>query len=75
VSEPEPIVGPAVVRPGGGLEFVVPDGYTWANHGTCRSCGEPVAWCLTSRGKRMPLNPDGVSHFATCPQATAWRKG
>lgn len=40
----------------------------------CRSCGASVMWVLTKRGKRAPLNPDGTSHFATCPQAASWRK-
>lgn len=42
--------------------------------GTCRSCGATVYWRVTSAGKRAPYNPDGISHFATCPQAQTWRK-
>jgi hypothetical protein len=55
-------------------DFVIPKGYTADNAAACRSCGEPVMWCLTPSGKRAPINPDGTSHFSTCPQATAWRK-
>jgi hypothetical protein len=58
--------------------WVIP---AWANPpaegeqpGACRSCGAPVMWVETKRGKRAPLNPDGTSHFATCPQAASWRK-
>lgn len=40
----------------------------------CRSCGAPVLWVETAKGKHAPLNPDGTSHFSTCPQAVAWRK-
>lgn len=53
---------------------------TETNRGECRSCGEPVIWCLTGKGKRMPVDEpedDGrptFSHFATCPQAEDWRK-
>lgn len=42
--------------------------------GVCRSCGAPVFWRITARGKATPHNPDGISHFATCPQASTWRK-
>lgn len=58
------------------------------DRGTCRSCGAPVVWVVTARGKRMPLDPplvtvvddDGrthrgrVSHFATCPDASKHRR-
>lgn len=26
----------------------------------CRSCGEPVIWAITARGKHMPLDADPV---------------
>jgi hypothetical protein len=58
--------------------WVVPE---WANPpaegeqiATCRSCGAEVLWVETKRGKRAPLNADGTSHFANCPQADQWRK-
>lgn len=54
--------------------YVIPDGYTYTNRGSCRSCGAPIAWCTTRAGKRAPLNPDGTSHYSTCPQADTWRK-
>lgn len=38
----------------------------------CQSCGGPIVWTLTDTGAKMPLNPDGVSHYATCPQAKQW---
>ena len=40
----------------------------------CRSCRAEVAWAVTPAGNRMPLNRDGTSHFATCPQANDWRR-
>ena len=40
----------------------------------CKSCGATVYWIKTFKGKNMPVNPDGVSHFATCKQADKWRK-
>jgi hypothetical protein len=40
----------------------------------CRSCGAEVLWVLTKHGKRAPINRDGTSHFANCPQADSWRR-
>lgn len=41
----------------------------------CRSCCTTIRWAIhETTSKRMPVNPDGTSHFATCPQADAWRK-
>lgn len=43
-------------------------------NGTCRSCGAPVAWDRNPKtDKPHPYNPDGTSHFSTCPQAKDWR--
>jgi len=54
--------------------WVIPDGWVLEGLATCRSCDAPIAWCTTPRGKRAPIDRDGVSHFATCPQAEAWRR-
>jgi len=54
--------------------WAVPLGWTADNVGQCRSCGATVMWCLTSNGKKAPIDRDGKSHFATCPQADSWRK-
>jgi hypothetical protein len=50
----------------------------------CRSCKAPIVWIRTALGKRMPVNYErvngccppasGTSHFATCPNASDWRK-
>ncbi len=41
----------------------------------CRSCGARVAWLKTVKtGSLAPVNPDGTSHFGTCPDGPAWRK-
>jgi len=40
----------------------------------CRSCRALVTWVKTEKGKWMPVDPDGTSHFATCPNANDWRK-
>lgn len=28
-----------------------------ADHATCRSCGAPIRWVVTTSGKRMPIDP------------------
>ena len=33
----------------------------------CRSCGRPITWHLTARGRYQPLDADGRPHQATCP--------
>lgn len=38
------------------------------------SCRAPIFWIVTAAGKRMPVNADGTSHFATCPKAKEFRK-
>lgn len=44
----------------------------------CRSCGAPIIFVRTAKGKLNPINADGpdrgVSHFTTCPDAKTWRK-
>ena len=42
--------------------------------GTCRSCGAAIRWVETRTGKRMPMDPDGTTHFATCPQSRSWSR-
>jgi hypothetical protein len=40
----------------------------------CKSCRARVFWIITTKGKKMPCNPDGTSHFATCPDAAQFRR-
>lgn len=50
-------------------------GYDGREASTCRSCQAPIRWAIHgTTSRRMPVNPDGTSHFATCPQADDWRK-
>ena len=64
------------------IEVVSDKGYTFVeedNRSECRSCGEPIIWCLTAKGKKMPVDvPEDdaptTSHFATCKDADKWRK-
>lgn len=66
--------------------FVVPAD---TRHTLCRSCGVMVFFVMQPSGKPMPIDVlvqggkmphpkdksdgRGVSHFATCPQASQWR--
>lgn len=41
----------------------------------CRSCHAQILWREhPTTGKNHPYNPDGSSHFGTCPDAHKWRK-
>jgi hypothetical protein len=57
-----------------GVTWNVPDGMQAGNTGPCRGCGALVLWVTTRAGKRMPLDQDGTSHFATCALADTFRK-
>lgn len=62
------------------LEELTPDGAAPpsaempAGYQPCKSCGAPLRWSWTKNGKRTPTNPDGTSHYGTCPQAEEWRR-
>lgn len=54
------------------VTFEIPDD---ADRGECRSCGEPIAWVVTPKGKKMPVElKTRESHFAHCPEAQKWRR-
>lgn len=55
------------------LKFDIPEGTKGV---PCRSCGETIYFIPRPREpeKKHPVNVDGVSHFATCPEAEAYRK-
>lgn len=53
------------------LLFQIPPG-TPASR--CRSCSATVFWIVTPRGRKMPLDGDGTSHFVSCPQAAQHRR-
>jgi hypothetical protein len=54
--------------------------WTFQGVGVCRSCGADIWWVETHTGKKAPVDiPEGdgqatTSHFATCEQATQWRR-
>lgn len=61
------------ITPGG--TWTVPLGWTADNESLCRSCRAEILWCVTPAKRKAPINRDGTSHFATCPEAASWRKG
>ena len=34
----------------------------------CKGCGAEIVWVTTDAGKLTPQNPDGTTHWATCPK-------
>jgi len=40
----------------------------------CRGCKALIYWIKTAAGKPMPVNADGISHFATCEKAAEFRR-
>jgi hypothetical protein len=41
----------------------------------CRSCGAPVEWRKTAKGRWCPYDAGTeTSHFQTCPDAKRWTK-
>lgn len=28
---------------------------------SCKSCGQPIVWALTTKGRRMPIDPEPVA--------------
>jgi hypothetical protein len=54
--------------------WAVPLGWQSSNEAHCRSCGAEILWCITPAGKKAPINRDGTSHFANCPDADRWRR-
>jgi len=42
--------------------------------GTCKGCGAAILWVTTKNGKAAPYDPDGETHWATCPNAKRFKK-
>ena len=53
------------------VKFDIPPG---TNKDICKGCSAWIYWIRTNRGSMMPVDPDGTSHFATCPNAQRFRK-
>ncbi len=39
----------------------------------CKGCGAKIYWIKTDNLRKMPIDPDGIPHFATCPNAAKFR--
>ena len=52
------------------IKFVIPPG---TDPSRCRGCQAQIFWIKTEAGKNMPLDPDGIPHWATCPKADQFR--
>lgn len=50
-------------------------GYRFDTAGECRGnrCKSEMHWWWTPKGTRIPLNPDGSPHWATCPDAAQFK--
>lgn len=46
-----------------------------ANEGRCQACQARIWWVKMPSGKAMPVQDNGISHFAECPEAKRFRKG
>jgi hypothetical protein len=58
-------------------EFILPAGSIRPANSeptACRSCRRLILFVQTAKGKLMPIDPDGTSHFATCTEPARWRK-
>lgn len=53
------------------IKFAIPPDADFTH---CGGCKDPIYWIRTRNNKRMPVNPDGVSHFATCSHAKKFRR-
>lgn len=53
---------------------VIPDGYRFESMGRCRGCNAAMAWTITPKGARAPLDADGINHFVTCPDRERFRR-
>jgi len=38
------------------------------------TCGQSIFWLQLTNGRTMPMDADGVPHWATCPDAETFKK-
>ncbi len=60
-----------ITEPRKPLKFAIPEN---AKFTYCTSCNATIYWIITANQRRMPVDPDGTSHFATCKFADQHRK-
>lgn len=42
--------------------------------GQCKGCGAEIWWLTHKNGRKGIYDPDGTSHFVTCPEATRFKR-
>ena len=42
--------------------------------GKCRGCQADIFWVVHKNGKNVPYTPEGLNHFADCPEAGKFRR-
>lgn len=42
--------------------------------GNVEGCGARIWWMTTKNGRKVPFDPEGHAHFATCPNAEQFRR-
>lgn len=42
--------------------------------GTCKGCGAQIYWLQHRNGRNTPYTPEGLNHFADCPQAKRFKR-
>jgi hypothetical protein len=58
------------------LDALTAAGYVYSGSAHCRKCNGRILWYKTPvNAKLMPMNPDGTTHWATCPNAKDFKKG
>lgn len=62
------------IKPPGLREAIIFPIPVSADVARCASCKAEVRWIYTAKGKRMPADPNGISHFLSCPGASTHRK-
>ncbi len=62
------------------LNELVPSGYKFSNHATCKGCGEDLEWWTTPTGRKIPMNPmskgsdKAEAHWSTCTEQDSFRR-
>ena len=52
------------------LPYTIPPGTKLCR---CLGCNKHIYWIKTERGASMPVDVDGMPHWATCPEADRFR--
>jgi len=60
-----------------GVRYEIPEKVKRNRPAICKGegCLQEIYWIETEGGRRMPVDPDGTPHWATCPDAGRFKKG